>query len=316
MSLLTYIAAFSLDLLIGDPPDWPHPIRWIGSVISRGEKQIRRWCNSRFSLYVSGGVLWLVIVGMTWVITWAAITSAFHIHWALGMAVQLWLATTVLATRCLKDCADAVLAPLRAGDISEARKQLSYIVGRDTSELDEQQITRATVETVAENTVDGVIAPLLYLFLGGVPLAMAYKAVNTLDSMVGYNNERYREVGYVSAKLDDLANYIPARLSLPLFALAALLSGKNSRSALIIGWRDRYQHKSPNSAWSEASIAGALGIRLGGPNQYFGERVEKPWIGDAIREIEPQDICFSTRLMYVSSTCALVIFVLGYVVTL
>jgi adenosylcobinamide-phosphate synthase len=241
-------------------------------------------------------------------ITWGILHLSYDIHWLLGAAVEVWLAFTVLATRCLKDCAYDVLVPLRAKNLSEARLKVSYIVGRDTTRLNEQQITRATVETVAENTVDGVIAPMFYLFIGGVPLAMAYKAINTLDSMVGYKNDRYLELGFVSAKMDDVANFIPARISWLLFTVSAWLIGCDAKSALSIGWRDRYQHKSPNSAWSEATMAGALGVQLGGPSQYFGQRVEKPWIGDAVRDIKPEDISLSTRLMYTASTIALVVF--------
>ncbi|XAW88313.1 adenosylcobinamide-phosphate synthase CbiB [Vibrio sp. CDRSL-10 TSBA] len=201
---------------------------------------------------------------------------------------------------------------MRRGDIAEARIKLSYIVGRDTRSLDKDKITRATVETVAENTVDGIIAPLFYLFIGGVPLAMAYKAVNTLDSMVGYKNERYRELGCVSARIDDAANFIPARLTWLLFSGAAWLLKQDYKAAFIIGWRDRYQHKSPNCAWSEAAVAGALGIRLGGPNQYFGEWVNKPWIGDAQRAIEAEDIVRSISLMKAAAWIALALFTTCY----
>jgi adenosylcobinamide-phosphate synthase len=194
------------------------------------------------------------------------------------------------------------------GDLAESRIKLSWIVGRDTSQLAPQQINRAVVETVAENTVDGIIAPLFFLLLGGAPLAMAYKAVNTLDSMVGYKHEKYRAIGMVSARLDDVANFIPARLSWLLISLAALLCGEAGGRALRIGWRDRYNHSSPNCGWSEAAVAGALGIRLGGPNDYFGQRVEKPWIGDATRDISVDDISRTIRLMWVSSTLALALF--------
>ena len=163
---------------------------------------------------------------------------------------------------------------------------------------------------MAENSVDGVIAPLFYLFIGGVPLAMAYKAINTLDSMVGYKNDRYRELGFVSAKMDDLFNLIPARLGWLLLTIAAWVLKLDWRSALHIGWRDRYQHKSPNSAWSEATVAGALGVQLGGPNRYFGQMVEKPWIGDLKRDIEPQDIVNANQMLFVASCAALIIFTL------
>ena len=182
-------------------------------------------------------------------------------------------------------------------------------MGRDTSQLQPQQINRGVVETVAENTVDGIIAPLFFLLLGGAPLAMAYKAVNTLDSMVGYKHEKYRAIGMVSARLDDVANFIPARLSWLLLSVAAFLCRQDGARALQIGWRDRYNHSSPNCAWSEAAVAGALGIRLGGPNDYFGERVEKPWIGDQQRDISVDDISQTIRLMWVASTLALALFI-------
>jgi adenosylcobinamide-phosphate synthase len=308
MTLILYITAFVADLLIGDPARWPHPVRLIGHSISNMEKSIRQIFKGAMWLYIAGGLLWLWVVVVSGLITWGILHLSYDIHWLLGAAVEVWLAFTVLATRCLKDCAYDVLVPLRAKNLSEARLKVSYIVGRDTTRLNEQQITRATVETVAENTVDGVIAPMFYLFIGGVPLAMAYKAINTLDSMVGYKNDRYLELGFVSAKMDDVANFIPARISWLLFTVSAWLIGCDAKSALSIGWRDRYQHKSPNSAWSEATMAGALGVQLGGPSQYFGQRVEKPWIGDAVRDIKPEDISLSTRLMYTASTIALVVF--------
>lgn len=308
MTLLIYSSAFLLDLLLGDPQNWPHPIRWIGNWISLVQKGIRKICRSERALYVGGGVLWLTVVGLTWLVTWSVITSLSSVNVWLGRAAELWLAYTILAGRCLSDAAMDVYRALESGSLEESRRQLSYIVGRDTSQLNETQITRGVVETVAENTVDGVIAPLFYLFIGGVPLAMAYKAVNTLDSMVGYKNEKYRAIGCVSARIDDLANLIPARLSWLLFTAAAFLMRLDAKHAFRIGWRDRYQHKSPNCGWSEATVAGALGVRLGGPNTYFGELVEKPWIGDERREINQQDIRLTIRLMFIASAIALVLF--------
>lgn len=312
MTLGLYGAAFLLDLILGDPQNWPHPIRWIGNSISWVQKQIRRSFKSERALYIGGALLWLVIVPGTWLVTWAVISGVSTINIWLGRFVELWLAYTILAGRCLSDAAMDVYRALDSGSIEDSRRQLSYIVGRDTSQLNETQITRGVVETVAENTVDGVIAPLLYLFIGGVPLAMAYKAVNTLDSMVGYKNEKYKAIGCVSARIDDLANLIPARLSWLFLSAAACLLGLNTFNALRIGWRDRYQHKSPNCGWSEATVAGALGIRLGGPNSYFGEIVEKPWIGDELREIEQQDIKRTIRMMFVSSAIALISFSIVY----
>ena len=312
MTLAIYSAAFLLDLILGDPHHWPHPIRLIGNSISWVQQKIRAVCHSEPALYVGGAVLWLVIVGATWLITWAVISGLSDINIWLGRLVELWLAYTILAGRCLSDAAMDVYRALASGSLEKSRRQLSYIVGRDTSQLNETQITRGVVETVAENTVDGVIAPLFYLFLGGVPLAMAYKAINTLDSMVGYKNEKYKAIGCVSARIDDLANLIPARLSWLLLTAAAALMRLNVRNAFRIGWRDRYQHKSPNCGWSEATVAGALGVRLGGPNSYFGELVEKPWIGDEQREINQQDIKLTIRLMFIASAIALVLFSFVY----
>lgn len=308
MTLLAWCVAWVLDVLIGDPPRWPHPVRWMGNLITVIQSLVRRYCRSDRALRIGGALLWLAVVGLTWGLSWAVLNVARHIHPWLGWGIEVWLIFTLLAGRCLADSAREVERPLRAGDLAQSREKLSWIVGRDTSQLQPEQINRAVVETVAENTVDGIIAPLFFLLLGGVPLAMAYKAVNTLDSMVGYKHQKYRAIGMVSARLDDVANYIPARLSWLLIGFAAFLCRNDGAHALRIGWRDRYCHSSPNCAWSEASVAGALGIRLGGPNDYFGERVEKPWIGDAVRDIAVDDIPRTIRLMWVASTLALVLF--------
>ncbi len=282
MTLLAWCVAWLLDFIIGDPQSWPHPVRWIGNLITAVQRLVRRYCHSGWACCVSVAQwLWVVVVGVTWGVSWGVLTLAQSLHPWLGWGVEVWMIFTVLAGRCLANAARDVERPLRANNLTESREKLSWIVGRDTSQLQPKQINRAVVETIAENTVDGIIAPLFFLFLGGAPLAMAYKAVNTLDSMVGYKNEKYRAIGMVSARLDDVANLIPARLGWLLLGCAAFLCRKDGFGALHIGWRDRYNHSSPNCAWSEGAVAGALGIRLGGPNDYFGERVEKPWIGDA-----------------------------------
>lgn len=310
MTLLAWCVAWLLDVMVGDPQHWPHPVRWIGNLITVVQRTVRRHCHSERALRIGGGVMWLVVVGVTWAVAWGALTAARLIHPWLGGLVEVWMIFTVLAGRCLANAARDVERPLRAGDLAASREKLSWIVGRDTSQLAPQQINRAVVETVAENTVDGIIAPLFFLMLGGAPLAMAYKAVNTLDSMVGYKHEKYWAIGMVSARLDDLANFFPARLSWLLLSAAAFFCRNDGARALRIGWRDRYNHSSPNCAWAEAPVAGALGIRLGGPNDYFGERVEKPWIGDAQREITVNDIPQTIRLMWVASTLALALFML------
>ncbi|TKI08040.1 adenosylcobinamide-phosphate synthase CbiB [Martelella alba] len=308
-TLGAFVAGYLLDLWLGDPPHWPHPVRWIGGGIELIQRLIRRYCRGEPALYAGGGLLWLAVVGGAWLAADALLRLLSFVPW-LHWLVQTWLVYTLLATRCLRDAAMTVYRALRTGTLAESRHHLSFIVGRDTGQLSRPQIMRAVVETVAENSVDGVIAPLFWLFVGGVPLAMAYKAVNTLDSMVGYLTPKYRAIGYVSAKMDDLANWLPARLGWVALALAAGMLGLDWRSAWRIGWRDRHCHKSPNCAWSEAAVAGALGIRLGGPNHYFNQRVEKPWIGDARRDIALEDINAAIRLMYLASALALAFFLL------
>lgn len=308
MTLLAWCLAWLIDFVIGDPPRWPHPVRWIGHLINVVQRAVRRLCHSDRALRIGGGAMWLVVVGLTYGVAWGVLRLAAWVHPWLGWGVEVWMIFTVLAGRCLARSAEDVARPLRDNNLAESRIKLSWIVGRDTSALQPEQINRAVVETVAENTVDGIIAPLFFLLLGGAPLAMAYKAVNTLDSMVGYKHEKYRDIGMVSARLDDAANFIPARLSWLLISVAAWLCRLDAARALRIGWRDRFNHSSPNCAWSEAAVAGALGIRLGGPNDYFGQRVEKPWIGDARRDIAIDDIPQTIRLMWVASTLALLLF--------
>ncbi|MFC6121198.1 adenosylcobinamide-phosphate synthase CbiB [Phytobacter sp. SCO41] len=313
MTILAWFVAWLLDRWLGDPPHWPHPVRWIGALITLTQRAVRRVCHSDTALRIGGGVMWLVVVGVTWSVAYGVLACAQAIHPWLGWCVEVWMIYTLLAARCLADAAREVEHALCHGTLAQSREKLSWIVGRDTSQLQPPQITRAVVETVAENTVDGVIAPLFFLLLGGAPLAMAYKAVNTLDSMVGYKHEKYRAIGMVSARLDDVANFIPARLSWLLLSVAAWFCRLNPARALRIGWRDRRNHSSPNCAWPEGTVAGALGVQLGGPNDYFGQRVEKPWIGDETRAITVDDITQTIRLMWVASTLALAVFALTHV---
>lgn len=310
MTLLAWAVAWLLDCLIGDPRGMPHPVRWIGALITQTQRLVRHFCHSDRALRIGGALMWLVVVGTTGGLSWGLLVLARSLNPWLGWVVEVWMIFTLLAARSLADAAREVERPLRTDDLAQSREKLSWIVGRDTSVLQPPQIRRAVVETVAENSVDGVIAPLFFLLLGGAPLAMAYKAVNTLDSMVGYKHEKYRAIGMVSARLDDVANFIPARLSWLLLTLAAWLCREDAGRAFRIGWRDRRNHSSPNCAWPEGTVAGALGIRLGGPNDYFGQRVEKPWIGDALREVTDDDIPRTLRLMWVASTLALLLFAL------
>ncbi len=310
MSVLLWLTAFMLDLKLGDPHHWPHPIHWIGWLISQTEKVIRSLCHTEFSLKLGGAALWIVVVGASWLVSFWLLRLAFGIQFWLGCIVEVWMIYTTLATRSLSDAAHLVYRALKKEDLAESREKLSWIVGRNTCQLEPHQIAQATTETVAENTVDGVISPLFFLMLGGAPLAMAYKAVNTLDSMVGYKTPKFQAIGMFSARMDDVANWFPARLSWLLLVLAACWLKLNYRQALHIGWRDRYQHKSPNSGWPEATVAGALGIRLGGSSIYFEQRIEKPWIGEARREITLEDISTTTQLMMTASVIALSLFAL------
>ena len=311
MNLLSIYTGYALDLIIGDPYSFPHPVRYIGKLISIVEKQIRKITSSDKGLKIAGFFLWFIVVGATFGIT-TLVLQLFKFNKLAYFIVNTILIYTTLATKCLKYESVKIYKVLKTGDLEKSRIQLSYIVGRDTKNLNEKEIVRATVETVAENTVDGIIAPLFYGFIGGAPLAMAYKAVNTLDSTVGYKNDKYYYLGFASAKIDDIANYIPARLGVILLPLGSLFTGFNFKDALKIGIRDRKNHKSPNCAFSEGAVAGALGIQLGGTNVYFGKEVYKPTIGDKTREIEIEDIVRTNKIMYSSSIISIIIFTVAY----
>ena len=317
MNLLSIYTGYALDLIIGDPYSFPHPVRYIGKLISMVEKQIRKITSSDKGLKIAGFFLWFIVVGLTFGVT-SLILQLFKFNKIIYFVVNTILIYTTLATKCLKDESVKIYKVLKTGDLEKSRIQLSYIVGRDTTNLNEKEIVRATVETVAENTVDGIIAPLFYGFIGGAPLAMAYKAINTLDSTVGYKNDKYYYLGFASAKIDDIANYIPARLGVVLLSLGSLFVGFNFKNALKIGIRDRKNHKSPNCAFPEGAVSGALGIQLGGTNVYFGKEVYKPTIGDKTREIEIEDIVRTNKIMYSSSIISMIIFTVIYylVVTL
>lgn len=311
MNLLSIYTGYALDLIIGDPYSFPHPVRFIGKLISFVEKQIRKITTSDKGLKIAGFFLWFVVVGVTLGST-SIVLRLFQFNKVAYFLVNSILIYTTLATKCLKDESEKIYKVLKTGDLKKSRIQLSYIVGRDTTNLSEKEIVRATVETVAENTVDGIIAPLFYGFIGGAPLAMAYKAINTLDSTVGYKNDKYYYLGFASAKIDDIANYIPARLGVLLLSIGSLFVGFNFKDALKIGIRDRKNHKSPNCAFSEGAVSGALGIQLGGTNVYFGKEVYKPTIGDKKREIEIEDIVRTNKIMYSSSIISIIIFTTFY----
>jgi len=304
---LTIGVGFLLDLLLGDPAWLPHPVRWIGRLIACLEKRIRALALSPQGLKLAGIGLVLLTVGAAYLCTWAILYLAGQISAYLYYLLSAVVVYYSLATRCLGQEALGIYQALTAGDLPLARKRLSYIVGRDTQDLSSGEVVRGAVETVAENTVDGVISPLCYIFLGGPALGMAYKAVNTLDSMVGYLNEKYRDLGWAAARLDDVANLLPARVTGVLLPLAGSLWGRNPWLGLRIMWRDRRNHKSPNGGYPEAAMAGLLGIQLGGTNYYFGEPVYKPTIGDPGKPLEPSDILAAVRIMV---SCAALAFVL------
>jgi len=295
-------ASFALDLLLGDPHGWPHPVLGIGKFIKRSELVLAGLFDNR---RLAGVLLALATLGMTALFTWAVLWLAALIHPWVGLAMSVWVGYTTLALRALHVESREVIRQLEQENLEEARRALSLIVGRDTAPLDEQGILRACIETVAENTSDGVIGPLFYLFLGGPVLAMTYKAASTLDSMVGYTDDRYREMGWASARIDDLLNLIPARLTGLLMVLAALPVGLNPWRALKVLLRDARKTKSPNAGFPEAAVAGALGVQLGGPAVYFGVLTDKPTLGDAGRAVSIASYRATIRLMYLTCLLAL-----------
>ncbi len=299
--------AFLIDYLVGDPPWIPHPVVIIGRFVEAVEAVLRPFCANEAPERFLGGVLaFATVVGSYVACRWTIALAG----WAspiVGEAVSVWLASTSIAARGLQKAAHEVSEPLTDGDLVGARAKLQMIVGRDTADLPPQEIVRATVETIAENTCDGVIAPLLYAFIGGVPLAMAYKAVNTLDSMVGYKDERYLSFGRVSAKLDDATNYIPARISGLLLVAAAFIDGLDWKRAFCTMKTDGRNHPSPNSGLSEAAVAGALGIRLGGTNYYAGVPSFRGYLGEPVHPLTTNHIRQAVRLMYIASSICVIV---------
>lgn len=300
---------FLIDFIVGDPQGLWHPVCGIGSLISRMEKKLRKnTADTPQNLLLAGAALAVTIPCMTVVITAVLLLAAGFLHPYLRFVLMCVLDGWILAARSLKTESMKVYRQLKEKDLNGARYAVSMIVGRDAERLTAEGITRAAVETVAENASDGVIAPLLFLLFFGPVGGFFYKAVNTMDSMVGYKNEKYLYFGRAAAKLDDLVNYIPARLTGLAFAAAAcLIPGMSGKNAFKIWRRDRRNHKSPNSAQSESACAGALGVQLAGDAWYFGELYHKPTIGDALRPIEPEDIPRANRLMYVASVLTLLV---------
>lgn len=299
--ILAFFGGFLLDLLLGDPQGFPHPIRLIGGMIARLESLLLGDQDlSDREKFRRGVVLAVLAPAASVLVTGAILILAWKLHTVLGILAETVMTWQILAARCLETESMKVYQCLKRDDLPAARKAVSMIVGRDTECLDADGVARAAVETVAENTSDGVIAPMLYTALGGPVLGFFYKTVNTMDSMVGYKNDRYLYFGRAAARFDDAVNYLPARISALLMILAAFLGGRqfSGKRAFSIWRRDNRKHASPNSAQTESVCAGALGIRLAGDARYFGKIVKKPYIGDPLRPVEAEDIRRANRLMY------------------
>lgn len=300
--IIILFIAVVLDLTFGDPYFIPHPITYIGKLIGLIEKRIRKSkislkLGGLFLLILSTLTVWIVITGILWV--------ANMLHSVLKYSITIYLLYTSLAAKCLRVEVMKVYNALKKEDILEARKYISYLVGRDTSQLDIHEITRAGVETTAENTIDGVLAPLFYIVIGmlfGFPVQFVflYKTINTLDSMVGYIQEPYKEIGFFSAKMDDLVNYIPARIGSIFMLIGGFLLGYDLKNGLQVLLRDRRNHKSPNCGYPESAVAGLLRIQIGGTNQYFNDTIIKPRIGDNLTPLKPQHILETIRIMHAS----------------
>ena len=309
------IAAFILDTIFGDPQNSFHPIRIIGNGISLGIKAYRKTAlKTPIVQFFMGAILTLLIVGLSYTVTRLVTWGFYFLNYWIGLIAEALICYFLIAAKALKDESMKVYHSLRNGDIESARTKLSFIVGRDTQNLNIQGIIKGAVETVAENLSDGVIAPLFFICIGGAPLGMAYKAINTLDSMVGYKNEEFEYFGKFAARLDDAVNFIPSRISALLMIVACLFTGADIKGAAQIYIRDRYKHKSPNAAQTMSACAGALGIQLGGDNYYHGQLVHKPSLGDCQHEPAPEHIIAATQLMYTAAVSAVVLLAAGGVI--
>ena len=306
LTALAVLGGFGLDLLLADPAWMPHPVVGMGRAIATLEKRLRRlFPATPAGERAAGRVLAAALPLGTFALAAGALALAYRLHPAAGFALETLWCWQALALRGLADESGKVYAQLAKGDLPAARRAVSRIVGRDTGSLTAAGVTKAAVETVAENFSDGVAAPLFYLLIGGAPLGLAYKAVNTMDSMVGYKNKTYLHFGRAAARLDDAANFLPSRLAALLWIGAAGLAGFDGRRAWRIWRRDRLRHASPNSAQTESACAGALGVQLAGPAWYFGEYYDKPTIGDDTRPVEPADILRADRMLYLAGFLAL-----------
>lgn len=300
--------AFFVDAVLGDPYWFPHPVRLMGLYINKFEKVARKLFTSPKALKMAGILLTLSTAMITYIIAHGLLSLAIRVNTSLYHIINITLLWTCIAPKTLMKESMKIYYALKEKDLVKGRHLLSYIVGRDTQSLKEEQIAKATIETVAENTSDGVIAPLIYMYIGGAPLSLMYKAINTLDSMVGYKNDKYMDFGWASAKLDDIANYLPARITGLLLVVSSALLRLDVRNSIRILKRDNQNHSSPNSGVPEAAVAGALNIQLGGPNTYFGKIVDKPTIGEANRATSIKDIKSTNHMMYLSTILTILLF--------
>lgn len=315
--ILLMLGSFILDGIFGDPAWLVHPVVIMGKAITALEKFLRkRLPNTPEGERLGGRILAMALPVGTLLITGGVCWLFYRISPILGFAIELLWCAQALAAKGLAQESTNVYRELVKGDLPASRRAVSRIVGRDTAELTSEGVTKAAVETVAENASDGVIAPLFYMMLGGAPLALVYKAINTMDSMVGYKNEKYLNFGRAAAKLDDAANYLPSRIAALLWIASAALTGNDAKSAWWIWRRDRRKHASPNSAQTESACAGALNVQLAGPATYFGKYCDKPTIGDAVRAIEPGDILRANKMMYTASLLGLAAAVLVRILVL
>ncbi|NUK31204.1 cobalamin biosynthesis protein [Parageobacillus sp. VR-IP] len=303
--LLAIALALMLDFWLGDPRWLPHPVRGMGALISFFDRRLNKGAYRR----VKGIVTVTAVTGTVYIISLLAVKISYSLSWLFGVVVEAILIFTTIATKSLQEAAWNVLLPLERGDMEQARRELSMIVGRDTENLDEPEIVRACVETVAENTSDGITAPLFYAWIGGAPLALFYRAVNTCDSMLGYKNDTYRAFGWASARLDDVMNYIPARLTAAVMVFAH--SGKRFRYCWRVLLRDARKHPSPNSGWPEAAMAALLGVRLGGTNTYHGVVSRRPTIGDPLVPLQTNHIRRALRIMVVTVLSFVLLLLIG-----
>jgi adenosylcobinamide-phosphate synthase len=305
--LVALTVAFVLDRMVGDPPSWPHPVKWIGTLISILDKKYNKGRNRKWK----GVMMLFIVLAVVFVLAMVITIVAYQIHPLVGISVESILISMTIAHKSLKEAALEVYHPLQKNDMNEARRKLSYIVGRDTDKLDESEIVRGTVETVAENTSDGVTAPMFWALIGGAPFALVYRAINTCDSMVGYKNDQYLDFGWASARMDDVVNWIPSRLTGWVMLLVNRSKKIEKKTAWRILYRDAKKHPSPNSGWCEAAAAALLGVQLGGVNTYKGIISNRALMGDPLDRLERNDIVKMNKILSKTAFFFLLILWLG-----